>query len=114
MRTNSLSVSNPTNGTNELRDGLAALDINCQSVMNGAGEDCTIDQGSITFVPTLKGTNPVSLPNTCSPKRTNWMANMETARSLHARLGHVLREAVELHARLGALLPQVTPGAPPE
>ncbi|KAF6778158.1 hypothetical protein AHF37_02274, partial [Paragonimus kellicotti] len=88
-----------------LRDCLTRLDLSDPSIVNGAGEDWTRDTSSLNVKPTI--------PLLTQPGRS-WCTGPETVRSLHLRLGHLLREAVELHARLGALLPQSTPGGPPE
>ncbi|KAF7249493.1 Homer protein 2, partial [Paragonimus skrjabini miyazakii] len=92
-------------GTIGLRDCLTRLDLSDPSIVNGAGEDWTRDTPSLNVKPTI--------PLLTQPGRS-WCTGPETVRSLHVRLGHLLREAVELHSRLGALLPQSTPGGPPE
>ncbi|GAA50710.1 homer protein homolog 2 [Clonorchis sinensis] len=95
----------------ELQGCISGLELN-GSLMNGAGEEWTTTElpsppKPSYFIPT---------PPTASKGRGFWIDHTsgETLRSLHTRLGYILREAVELHARLGALLPHGTPGAPPE
>ncbi|KER29455.1 hypothetical protein T265_03921 [Opisthorchis viverrini] len=95
----------------ELQGCISGLELN-GSLMNGAGEEWTTTElpsppKPSYFIPT---------PPTASKGRGFWIDHTsgETLRSLHTRLGYILREAVELHARLGALLPHGIPGAPPE
>ncbi|KAA3677439.1 uncharacterized protein DEA37_0009094, partial [Paragonimus westermani] len=99
------SADGGTDDTVGMRDCLTRLDLNDSSIVNGAGEDWTRDTPSLNVKPTI--------PLLTQPGRSCCIGP-ETVRSLHSRLGHLLREAVELHARLGALLPQSTPGGPPE
>ncbi|TGZ62189.1 hypothetical protein CRM22_007577 [Opisthorchis felineus] len=95
----------------ELQGCISGLELN-GSLINGAGEEFTT-----TELPSPpKPSYFIPAPPTASKSRGFWIDHTsgETLRSLHTRLGYILREAVELHARLGALLPHGTPGAPPE
>lgn len=93
----------------DLRDCFTKLDLN-GSVTNGTNPTTTLVVPPSTEVHSL---TPTQLAN---PARGFWIdrSSEEAIRSLHARLGYVLREAVELHARLGLLLIPGSSAGPPD
>ncbi|TPP67233.1 Homer protein 2 [Fasciola gigantica] len=106
-----ISSSNRPTGdldNSDLRDCFTKLDLN-GSMTNGTTTATTIVPPSTE----AHGLAPTQLD---SHARGFWIdrPSEEAIRSLHARLGYVLREAVELHTRLGLLLVPSSPGGPPE
>ncbi|CAL8093128.1 unnamed protein product [Calicophoron daubneyi] len=99
----------------ELRDCLTRLDLN--GTLGGVAiEDWKNGAGSPNFQHADGKSVGSNLQSNSGPNRNVWgdRYSDETVRSLHARLGYILREAVELHTRLGILISHSTPGAPPE
>ncbi|VDP86967.1 unnamed protein product [Echinostoma caproni] len=92
--------------SSDLRDCFSKIELNG-----------TINNGIATVLPsTATDCHGLSQTQLNNPARGFWVdrPSEETIRSLHARLGFVLREAVELHTRLGLLLVPSSPGGPPE
>ncbi|VDQ04926.1 unnamed protein product [Trichobilharzia regenti] len=92
----------------DLRCGVSRLELDgsnggCTSLLSSNGE--WVNELSINNKPKPVGTIHPSLVHG-NQNRSAWTdrASQDTIRSLHTRLGIVLKDALEIHNRLGSLL----------